>query len=152
MGSSLEKNAMSLSEEDLIPRMLQRCHTIAVVGLSAHPERDSYQIARYMQAEGYRIVPVNPTYAGTTILGEMCYPSLHDAADSLAAQGQKIDMVNCFRRSDAIRTIAEDAIDIDAICLWTQLGVVDESAAEMASKAGLSVIMDRCLKIEHASM
>jgi len=138
--------------EELIPRMLQRCHTIAVVGLSAHPERDSYQVARYMQEEGYRIIPVNPTYAGTVILGETCYPSLQDAADHLAQQGQKIDMVNCFRRSDAIRTIAEEAIDIDAICLWTQLGVVDEAAAKMASNAGLSVVMDRCLKIEHAAM
>ncbi len=138
--------------DDLIPRMLHRCHTIAVVGLSAHPERDSYHVARYMQAEGYRIVPVNPTYAGTAILGEMCYPSLHDAAEHLAARGQKIEMVNCFRRADAIRTIAEDAIDIDAICLWTQLGIVDESAAKMASEAGLSVIMDRCLKIEHGML
>jgi predicted CoA-binding protein len=105
-----------------------------------------------MQGEGYRIVPVNPTYAGTMLLGEMCYPSLHDAAEHLALQGQKIDMVNCFRRSDAIRTIAEEAIDIDAICLWTQLGIVDDSAAEMAGKAGLSVIMDRCLKIEHSML
>lgn len=135
--------------DDLIPRMLQRCHTIAVVGLSANPARDSYQVARYMQAEGYRIVPVNPTYAGTEILGETCYPTLQKAADHLAEKGQKIDMVNCFRRADAIRTIAEEAIDIEAICLWTQLGIVDGSAAEMASKAGLIVIMDRCLKVEH---
>lgn len=139
-------------DEDLIPRMLQRCRTIAVVGLSANPDRDSYQIARYMQNHGYRIVPVNPTYSGKTILGEQCYPSLHDAADQLAAAGQKIDMVNCFRRSEAIRSIAEDAIDIDAICLWTQLGVVDESAAQLARAAGLYVVMDRCLKIEHAGL
>jgi len=138
--------------DELIPRMLQRCHTIAVVGLSTNPIRDSYQIARYMQAAGYRIVPVNPSYAGMEILGETCYPTLQEAADHLAEQGQKIDMVNCFRRADAIRTIAEDAIDIDAICLWTQLGIVDESAAEIASKASLSVIMDRCLKIEHGML
>ena len=138
--------------EDLIPRMLQRCRTIAVVGLSANAERDSYLVARYMQNQGYRIVPVNPAYAGTKILGELCYASLHDAADHLATAGQQIDMVNCFRRSGAIRSITEDAIDIEAICLWTQLGIVDESAADMARKAGLNVIMDRCLKIEHGML
>jgi len=136
--------------EDPIPRMLARCRTIAVVGLSANPERDSHHVARYMQNHDYRIVPVNPSYAGTMILGELCYASLLDAADHLALAGQHIEMVDCFRRSDAILAIAEDAIEIDALCLWTQLGVVNERAAALARAAGMAVVMDRCLKIEHA--
>ena len=138
--------------DDLIPRMLERCRVIAVVGLSASPSRDSHHVARYMQSHGYRIVPVNPTYAGTTILGERCYASLHDAAEHLAAEGQHIHMVDCFRRSDAITPIAEDAIDIGALCLWMQLGVINEAAAALARAAGMAVVMDRCLQVEHAHL
>ena len=138
--------------DDLIPRMLERCRVIAVVGLSANPSRDSHHVARTMQSHGYRIVPVNPTYAGTTILGERCYASLHDAAEHLAAEGQHIHMVDCFRRSDAITPIAEDAIDIGALCLWMQLGVINEAAAALARAAGMAVVMDRCLQVEHAHL
>jgi len=138
--------------DDLIPRMLERCRTIAVVGLSASPQRDSHHVARYMQTQGYRIVPVNPTYAGTSLLGERCYASLHDAAAQLAAEGRNIDMVDCFRRSDAMPTVAEDAIEIGALCLWMQLGVVNERAAELAHAAGMTVVMDRCLQVEHAHL
>ena len=142
---------MSRSEnDDLIPSILRRCHTIAVVGMSASRERDSYQVARYLQQQGYRIVPVNPTYAGTAILGEFCHASLYDAADQLAHDGRHIDMVDCFRRSDAIGPIADAAIDIGAQCLWMQLGVVNQAAAAKARAAGLQVVMDRCIKIEHA--
>ena len=137
---------------DLIPRMLERCRTIAVVGLSTDPLRDSHHVAQYMQSHGYRIVPVNPTYAGATILGERCYASLHDAAEHVAAEGAQIDMVDCFRRSEAMATVAEDAIEIGALCLWMQLGVVNETAAAMARAAGMAVVMDRCLQVEHAHL
>jgi len=136
--------------DDLIPQILTRCRTIAIVGMSANPERDSYRVGRYMQQHGYRIVPVNPTYAGTTILGEFCHASLQDAADQLESDGKHIDMVDCFRRSETIVPIADAAIEIGAQCLWMQLGVINEAAAKTARDAGLSVVMDRCLKIEHA--
>lgn len=141
---------MTQRDDDLIARMLVRCRTIAVVGMSVNPERDSYQIARYLQNNGYRIVPVNPTYTGETILGELCHASLHDAADKLENEGNTIDMVDCFRRSDAMEAIADAAIDIGAQCLWMQLGVINEAAADKARAAGLAVVMDRCTKIEHA--
>jgi predicted CoA-binding protein len=137
---------------DLIPRMLSRCHTIAVVGMSADPKRDSYHVSQYMQGHGYRIVPVNPTYAGTTILGEHCFPTLQAAADQLTSDGQRIDMVNCFRRSDAMVLVAEEAIEIGALCLWMQLGVVNQKAADLAQAAGIAVVMDRCIKIEHSDL
>jgi hypothetical protein len=141
---------MSRDDDDLIARVLNRCHTIAVVGMSTNPERDSYQIARYLQNHGYRVVPVNPTYSGEIILGELCHASLHDAANTLESEGQKIDMVDCFRRSDAMEAIADAAIDIGAQCLWMQLGVINQVAADKARAAGLAVVMDRCTKIEHA--
>jgi predicted CoA-binding protein len=141
---------MSRDDDDLIARVLNRCHTIAVVGMSTNPERDSYQIGRYLQKHGYRIVPVNPTYSGEIILGELCHASLYDAADALESEGQKIDMVDCFRRSDAMEAIADAAIDIGAQCLWMQLGVINQVAADKARAAGLAVVMDRCTKIEHA--
>ena len=143
---------MSRDDDDLIARVLNRCHTIAVVGMSTNPERDSYQIGRYLQKHGYRIVPVNPTYSGEIILGELCHASLYDAADALESEGQKIDMVDCFRRSEAMATVAEDAIEIGALCLWMQLGVVNETAAAMARAAGMAVVMDRCLQVEHAHL
>jgi len=143
---------MSRDDDDLIARVLNRCHTIAVVGMSINPERDSYQIGRYLQNHGYRIVPVNPTYSGQIILGELCHASLYDAADKLEADGQKIDMVDCFRRADAMEAIADAAIDIGAQCLWMQLGVINQVAADKARAAGLAVVMDRCTKIEHACL
>jgi predicted CoA-binding protein len=142
--------AGSINDENVIDTMLSRSKTIAVVGMSIDPSRDSFQIGRYLQEHGYRIVPVNPTYAGATILGERCHASLYDAADYLEAQGARIDMVDCFRRSNAMEAIADAAIDIDALCLWMQLGVINQTAADKALAAGLAVVMDRCIKIEHA--
>jgi uncharacterized protein len=96
-----------------------------------------------MQEHGYRIIPVNPAYQ--VVLGEKCYPSLRDVPE-------KIDMVDCFRKSAEIPAIAEDAIAIGAKTLWMQLGVVNEAAALRAQEAGLDVVMDRCVKIEHARL
>jgi predicted CoA-binding protein len=135
-----------------IPSLLSQCRTIAVVGLSAKASRPSHEVAQYMQAHGYRIIPINPMYAGTHILGEHCYATLTQAHATLAEQGVKIDLVDCFRRSDAIAPIAEESIAIGARCLWLQLGVVNEPAAAQARAAGLAVVSDRCIKIDHMRM
>lgn len=131
-----------------IRHILTTCKTIAVVGLSPNPERDSHEVARYMQAHGYRIVPINPN--ATEILGACCYPSLTSAAAALALQGERIDMVDCFRRSAGIPPIAHEAIAIGASCLWLQIGVVNEAAATQARAAGLDVVMNSCLMVLHA--
>lgn len=132
-----------------IPALLANCRTIAVVGLSAKSNRPSHGVAQYMQAHGYRIIPVNPTYAGTDILGELCHATLADAVAALAQHATKIDIVDCFRKAETIVPIADDAIAIGARCLWMQLGVVNQEAAAKAHAAGLAVVMDRCIKIEH---
>jgi len=131
-------------------RILGTCRTVAVVGLSPQWHRPSFFAAKYMQSHGYRIVPVNPS--ATEILGERCFPSVTAAAQALAADGVKIDMLDCFRRSEDIPPIADEAIAIGARCLWMQLGVVNEAAAVKARGAGLDVVMDRCVKIEHARL
>jgi len=138
------------ADEDVIAHVLAQCRTIAVVGMSADPARDSYQVGRYLQQSGYHIVPVNPTYAGSKILGESCHATLREAAEAMQAQGRQIEMVDCFRRPDAMESVADDAIDIGARCLWMQLGVINLAAAGKARAAGLAVVMDRCTKIEHA--
>jgi len=130
--------------------ILASCKTIAVVGLSPQWHRPSYFVAKYVQAHGYRIVPVNPMV--TEILGERCYPSVTEAANALAKEGVKIDLVDCFRRTEDIMPIADEAIAIGAKCLWQQLGVKNEEAAAKARRAGLDAVMDRCVKIEHARL
>jgi uncharacterized protein len=131
-------------------RILGSCRTIAVVGLSPQWHRPSFFAAKYMQEHAYRIVPINPSAA--EILGERSYPSVTAAAQALAAQGQAIDMVDCFRKSADIPPIAREAIAIGAKCLWLQIGVVNDEAAALARAAGLDVVMDRCVKIEHARL
>ena len=134
--------------------ILGRCRTIAVVGLSPQWHRPSYFAAKYMQSHGYRIVPVNPLVAaeGGSILGERCFASVIEAEQALAAQGGRIDMVDCFRKSADIPPLAEEAIAAGARCLWLQLGVMNEAAADRAEAAGLQVIQNRCVKIEHARL
>ena len=131
-------------------RILGTCRTIAVVGLSPQWHRPSFFAAKYMQEHGYRIVPINP--AAAEILGESSYASVTAAAEALAAQGRKIDLVDCFRKSADIPPIAQEAIAIGAKCLWMQIGVIHEEAAATARAAGLDVVMDRCVKIEHARL
>jgi uncharacterized protein len=131
-------------------RILGTCKTIAVVGLSPQWHRPSFFAAKYMQSHGYRIVPVNPV--ASDILGERSYPSVTAAAKALADQGHPIDMVDCFRKSEDIPPIADEAIAIGARCLWMQIGVVNEAAAAKARAAGLDVVMNRCVKIEHARL
>lgn len=124
-------------------RILKDTRTIAVVGLSANWNRPSYFAAKYLQDHGYRIIPVNPAYS--EVLGQTCYPNLR-------AIPEPVDMVDCFRKSDDIPPLAEDAIAIGARVLWLQIGVINEAAAERARAAGLDVVMDRCVKIEYARM
>lgn len=124
-------------------RILQSCRTIAVVGLSAEWHRPSHFAAKYLQAHGYRIVPVNPRY--DEILGERCYPRLEDIP-------AKVDMVDVFRRSADLPPIARSAVAIGASCLWQQLGVTSDEADRIAREAGLDSVMDRCVKIEHARL
>ena len=135
-----------------IRQILHDARTIAVVGLSRKPERASLGVATYLQAQGYRIVPVNPTYAGQEILGEKVFAGLREAAEALAADGIRIDVVDCFRKSEDILPIARDAVAIHAGCLWMQLGIENQAAADLASAAGLDVVMNHCMKIEHARM
>ena len=140
----------SINDDNAIARVLDQSKTVAVVGLSTDPSRDSHQIARYLQEHGYRVIPVNPTYSGMAILGERCHASLYDAADAVEGEGGRIDIVDCFRRPDAMEAIADATIDIGAPCLWMQFGVVNQAAADKAAAAGLTVVMDRCIKVEHA--
>jgi predicted CoA-binding protein len=131
-----------------IAQILHSAKTIAVVGLSDKPDRASYGVAAYLQEHGYRILPVNPGVAGQQILGETVFATLPEAAASLGA-GTKIDIVDCFRKPDAIVPIARAAIDVGAGCLWMQLEIENDEAAELARAGGLDVVMNHCLKIEH---
>jgi predicted CoA-binding protein len=135
-----------------IQQILQESKTVAVVGLSNKPEKPSHGVAHYLQQQGYRILPVNPAYAGQRILGETVYPNLHALADALAAQGQRIDIVDCFRKPEDIPPLAKDAISVRAGCLWMQLGIENQAAADLARAAGLDVVMNHCIKVEHRAL
>jgi len=123
-----------------IPQLFKECKTVAVVGLSTDESRPSFRIARYLQTCGYKVIPVNPNIK--EVLGEKAYPSLKDIP-------QKVDIVDVFRRSEDVPPIADDAIAIGARCLWLQEGIVNKAAAKKAEQAGLSVVMDRCIMMEH---
>ena len=124
-----------------IQRVLHSTRTIAVVGLSDNPLRASYFVGYYLRRHGYRVIPVNPRE--TEILGQTCYPSLHDVPEH-------IDIVNVFRAPDALPALAEDAVAVGADTVWCQFGVINEEGARTAEQGGLTVVMDRCLKVEHA--
>ncbi len=128
---------------DDVQRILKQTKTIAVVGLSDKPDRDSYQIASYLQQQGYRIIPVNPRIK--EVLGEKAYPSLRDVPDP-------VDVVDIFRRSEDVPPIVEDAIAIGAKVVWMQSGIVNEEAAARAEAAGLKVIMDACMRSAHRTL
>jgi predicted CoA-binding protein len=131
--------------EVAVRQSLANCKTIAVVGLSPKPHRDSFRVAKYMQEHGFRIVPINPN--APEVLGEKAYASLTEAA-----QHERIDMVNCFRNSDDIPPIAAEAIAIGAKSLWLQIGVVNDAAAKQATDAGLVVVQNLCLMVEHRQL
>ena len=122
-------------------RILTRYRSIAVVGISANWYRPSFFAAKYMQDHGYRIFPVNPNY--TDVLGRACYPTI-------AAIPEPIDIVDCFRKPEEMVALAHEAIAKRANVLWMQLGIRNDEAAAIASAAGLDVVMNHCVKIEHA--
>jgi uncharacterized protein len=126
-------------DEVTIRRIVRSARVIAVVGLSANPRRPSNDVALYLQRQGLRIVPVNPNIREA--LGERSYPSLRDIPFP-------VDVVDVFRRPTAVPSVAEDAVAIGAKALWLQLGVINREGAEIARRAGLDVVMDRCLKVE----
>jgi len=116
--------------------------TVAIVGLSSRPGSASFPVASYLKSQGYRVIPVNPTEK--SVLGEVSYPSLRDIPE-------KVDVVDVFRRSDLTPAIAAEAIEIGADVLWMQLGIANHKAAQLARDAGLTVVMNRCMKIEHTA-
>jgi predicted CoA-binding protein len=124
-----------------IQRVLHATRTIAVVGLSNNPLRASYFVGYYLKRHGYTVIPVNPRES--EILGETSYPSLRDVPGH-------VDLVNVFRAPDALPEIARDTVAIGADALWCQFGVINEEGARIAEHGGVTVVMDRCLKVEHA--
>ena len=132
-----------MDDINTLRRILSQSRVIAVVGLSADWFRPSYFAAKYMQEHGYQVIPVNPRYP--EVLGQKCYGSLREIPG-------KVDLVDCFRKTEDIPPIAEDAIAIGAKVLWQQLGVKNEAAAARARAAGLDAVTDRCVKIEHGRL
>ena len=132
-----------MTDIDDLRRILNQNTAIAVVGLSANWWRPSFFAAKYLQDHGYRIIPVNPNYK--EILGQKCYPALEDIPDP-------VDVVDVFQRPDVTPPLATSAVAIGAKVFWLQLGVVNEEAASIARDGGLDVVMDRCMKIEHARL
>mgnify|MGYP003377136932 CR=1 FL=1 len=130
---------------ETLRRILAETRVIAVVGLSAEWHRPSYFAAKYLQGKGYRILPVNPRYAGGTVLGMPCVARLEDLTEP-------VDMVDVFRKTEDVGPIAASAIAIGAKCLWQQLGVMNLEADAAARAAGLDSVMNRCVKIEHARL
>jgi predicted CoA-binding protein len=127
-------------QSDPIAEILQKAKTIAVVGLSNNPLRPSHGVAAYLQSSGYRIIPVNPEIEES--LGEKSYPSLPDVPE-------KIDIVDIFRRSEFVEEVVDQAIQLKVPAIWMQEEVIHEKAAEKARKAGIFVVMDRCILLEH---
>ena len=127
-------------QSDPVAALLKRSKTIAVIGLSANPQRASHGVSAYMQTHGYRIIPVNPHIEES--LGEKAYASLLDVPE-------KIDIVNIFRRSEFVEAVVDQAIQLNVPAIWMQEDVIHERAAEKARKAGIFVVMDRCILKEH---
>lgn len=139
---------MAASIPDMYDRLniIQQYRHVAVVGVSADPYRPSHFVAIYLQAEGYDIIPINPRYAGQTILGKRVYASLTEAKEA----GEQIEIVDVFRKAEDVPPVADEAVAIGAKVLWLQLGIRNDAAAQRAGQAGLIVVQNRCLKIEHA--
>jgi len=137
-----------MTQTDTINQILRTCRTVAVVGLSPKPHRDSYEVAHYLQAHGWRIIPINPVAAasGEQILGETVYATLQEAA-----QHEKIDLVDVFRNAADVPPVAQAAIAIGAQALWLQRGIEHAAAAAAAQAAGLQVVQNQCLMVEHAA-
>ena len=133
------------STAERVSWVLSHCQTIAVVGLSPKPHRASFDVAQYMQSRGYRIIPINPN--AREVLGEKAYASLSEAAEH-----EQIDLVNCFRNSEDIAPVVDEALHIGVRALWLQLGIRHDDSMRRAIEAGLVAIQDRCLKIDHKAV
>ena len=131
---------MQINSAETIRRILEECHTIAVVGLSSDTSRPSNSVSAYMRRSGYRVIPVNPNESA--VFGEKAYPDLASVPD-------KIELVDVFRRSEEAGTAVDEAIAVAAKAVWLQEGVIDRAAAQRAADAGLLVVMDRCWLKEH---
>ena len=135
---------MPISAIKEIREILHESSVIAVVGLSDRPERPSHRVARYLQNQGYRIIPVNPKLRGP-VLGERPYPDLESVPGP-------VDIVDVFRRAEQVPEVVEAAVGIGAPVVWMQLGIRHQAAAERAEAAGVRVVMDRCMKLEHQAL
>jgi predicted CoA-binding protein len=129
--------------EEEIAAILDGAKTIAVVGISHKEDRDSHKVAKYLKEHGYKMIPVNPKYK--EVLGEACYPDLKTVPEP-------IDIVDIFRNVEVIPAVVDEAIDVKAGCVWMQLGLCHNGAAEKAQSAGISVVMNKCTKIEHSRL
>lgn len=134
---------MRIENRNQLRELLANAKVIAVVGYSDKPYRTSYRIGRYLREVGYKVYQVNPTI--TEIDGLTCYPNL-------VAVPEPIDIVDIFRRSEHLPQIVDEAITVGAKAIWAQLGVIDEEAAQKADKAGLAVVMDRCIMVDHEQL
>lgn len=132
-----------LTTDDELKKLLTESKTIAVVGASLKPWRDSGSISNFLNKKGYNVFPVNPRYK--EIYGMKCYPDLKSLPE-------KIDVVNIFRNPDEVEPVIDEAIAVGAKSVWMQLGVINEAAAEKAQQAGLDVVMDRCISIEYSAL
>jgi predicted CoA-binding protein len=139
-----EKAGMAMDGN--IARIL-KMKVVAVVGLSRDATKPSHDVARYLKENGYKIIPVNPTAVGSEILGEKVYAKLEEIPKEM-----KVEVVDIFRRSEDVPPVVDSAIAIGAKAVWLQLGIVNEDAAEKARKAGLNVVQDKCMKIEHVRL
>jgi predicted CoA-binding protein len=136
-----------MTQDQAVAHILAHCRTVAVVGLSPKAHRESYGVARYMQAQGWRIVPINPVAATSSeqILGEPVYAALSEAA-----QHHKLDLVNVFRNSEDVPPVVDEAIALGLPAIWLQLGITHDAALTRAKAAGMVAVQNRCLKVDHA--
>ncbi|MEY4757129.1 MAG: hypothetical protein RJA34_2027 [Pseudomonadota bacterium] len=134
-----------MTQEPAIREIISRSRTVAVVGLSPKAHRESYGVAKYMQAQGWRIIPVNPN--AREVLGEKAYATLSDAA-----RHERVDLVNVFRNSEDVPPVVEEAIALGLPAIWLQLGIHNDEAVAIAQAAGLLTVQDKCLKVEYARL
>ena len=132
-----------VASEENIKALLEQCRTIAIVGLSDKPHRDSFKVAQYLQEQGYRIIPVHPRIK--EVLGERVYPTLAEIPEP-------VDMVNVFRKSEDTPEVVRQALPLKPKAIWLQLGIANEEAGRLAAEAGIPYVQDRCIKVDHARL
>jgi predicted CoA-binding protein len=137
------KKGRIITDAETIRELLLKCHTVAVLGLSPKPERDSHMVATYLKSNGYAILPVRP--GQKELLGQRAYASLDEIEEP-------VDIVNVFRRSEVVPQHAREAIRLQPKIFWMQLGIISQEAADILTDAGIDVIMDKCIKVEHARL